>query len=136
MIDLFEKLIVRNKQHTYRIINAVLLFVAFVGTLALIINGSYIKQGYEIAVNSISDRDFFAPDDLINEIATQRLIDEARNEVSDVYNHDSSIDEAVIEEIEGFFEELKSTDFEEDFLDSTAPVGITANIFISHQQYE
>lgn len=136
MIDLFEKLIVQNKQHTYRIINAVLLFVAFVGTLALIINGSYIKQGYEIAVNSISDRDFFAPNDLINEIATQRLIDEARNEVSDVYNHDSSIDEAVIEEIESFFEELKSTDFEEDFSDSTAPVGITANIFISHQQYE
>ena len=123
MIDLFEKLIVQNKQHTYRIINAVLLFVAFVGTLALIINGSYIKQGYEIAVNSISDRDFFAPNDLINEIATQRLIDEARNEVSDVYNHDSSIDEAVIEEIESFFEELKSTDFEEDFSDSTAPVG-------------
>lgn len=136
MIDLFKNLIVENRPKTYRIVNSILIFIAFIGTLSLIINGSYIKQGYDIAVNSISDRDFFAPTDLINEIATQKLITAARDEVSDIYYHDSDIDEAVTEEIDSFFNNLKTDDIEEKFTDNTTPVGITTNIFLTYPQYD
>ncbi len=135
MKDLLKKLSLQDKKHTYRIINSILVITAFIATFMLIVNGSYIKQGYEASVNSIADRNFFAPADLINEIATQRLISDARSSVPDVYNHSSETDTKVINEINSFFNKLQNESFNESFDDNNTPIGITENIFISKTQY-
>ncbi len=122
-------------KYSYRIYNAILLFAAFAATLTLTVNGSYIKHGYDISVNTISDRDFFAPSDIINNIATQRLKDNARSSVPDIYNHDSSIDTAVLAEINNFFTLIESNDYDESFTDAATPLGITENIFLTRSQY-
>ncbi len=136
MIQKLKTAAEKCREHSRLITNAILLAAAFISTLVFIINGAYIKHGYNISTNTIADRDFFAPTDLINEIATQRLISEAWSSVPDVYNHDSSVDTAVIGEINAFFDKLDTEDFTDVFAEGTAPAGITENIFITQTQYD
>ncbi len=62
----------------------------------------------DLVVGSVSPQKFVAKEEIINEIATQRNIDKAVSELSPLYTKDSAIQIKVIEEINSFFDYIRS----------------------------
>lgn len=87
-------------------IGILLCLLAFIITVLSVATGAHIEQGYNITVGSISERRFRATRMVVNEVATQRLIDDVVSRVNPLYMQDAQITANVLEDLRGFFEDV------------------------------
>lgn len=117
--------------------NIVLCISAIAITLFAIINGSYIRKGYDIQIGTISTQKFFANSKMVNEAATQRLIKAAENEVATLYTLNTEVNKSVISELDNFFLQLRPIkDRDSEINNYNAPIGITSRIYLTGTQVE
>jgi len=90
-------------------LNVVLLLIAFAFTSFAIAKGSYINDTEVVKVGMVSGKRYVATRDIVDENATNRLKEEARESVGPLYTHDESVKQDAIEDIEIFFEDLNDT---------------------------
>lgn len=73
-------------------------------TMFMVITGAYITETYDLKVGSVSDERFVATNDIINEYATNKLIEETKSSISPLYTHNEKVQEKVLKELDSFFE--------------------------------
>lgn len=88
-------------------VNLFLLSSAYIITIIFIFFGSYIQYGYQITVGDVSPRDFRATHQIENRVATERLREEARNNVPPIFIRNNEIGEIALINLSLFFEEIK-----------------------------
>lgn len=98
-----NKLTVKNKVFYYLVS-----IICIIVTMFMVITGAYIKETYDIKIGSVSSERFIAPNDIINEYATNKLIEEAKASVSPLYAHDEKVQEKVLGELNDFFDKTKA----------------------------
>ena len=98
----------RNK----KTLNTTLLIIAFLFTVFAIAKGSYINDRETVKVGTVSSKRYVATRSIEDKNATERLREEARNSVGDLYKHDVTVEQTALENINTFFDEL-SMSFEE-----------------------
>lgn len=77
-------------------------------TIVSISTGTYIWQKYDISVGSISSERFVANVEVVNQIATDLKIKEAKESIKPLYKQDPDIGIQAIEEIQSFFNSIKT----------------------------
>lgn len=95
----------KNKRRS-KLFSFVLLSLAFVITILVVLTGAFLGEKYNIYVGSISQRNFKAPKEVIDEIATQRLRESARASVVNLYKHDPDVKENILSKLDNFFDEI------------------------------
>ena len=96
-----KKPILNNMKFT-----SLLIGIALIVTLALLISGSYVSEGYNIEQGSVSPIRIRAVRQIENEIATERLREEAVAQVPPVFQIDPQVGEEVFMRLERFFLEV------------------------------
>jgi hypothetical protein len=85
--------------------NALLLIAASVITIASLITGGYITEGYALKINDVSDKRIKAPKQVENTVATEKLRQHAYESVTTRYKVDAETNEKIIEGLSEFFQE-------------------------------
>lgn len=111
-------------------------FAGVVITMAMLITESYASKTYDISVGSVSTERFVSTDTIVNEYATQKLKDEAKNAVSPLYTHDPQVKERVSSGLDTFFTQFDSytSDAKTDFADD-AHAYICGKVSLSQEQF-
>lgn len=102
-----KKMTKKNSISKIGAFNSLITIGIFAFTIILIYTGTYINQKYNIAVGSISPERFVANVEVVNKIATDKKIEEAKATVKPLYKQDIDITKEVIEQINIFFENIK-----------------------------
>lgn len=84
----------------------VLLLIAFIITSISIITGSYIQDKENVEVGSVASKKYVAPVDAVNEIATEKLRQRARESVSPLYKQEPYVQNNAINDFNEFFNEI------------------------------
>ena len=84
-------------------LNIVLLVVAFAATMAIIIFGSYIQEGFDIGIGDVSPQSFSATHQVENRILTEIRRDEARASAGIVIARDIETEARIRYDIENVF---------------------------------
>lgn len=96
-------------KHNRRKLNITLLIIAFLFTVFAIAKGAYINERETVRVGMVSSKRYVAPRDIEDKNATDRLREEARNSVGDLYKHDDAVERTALENINTFFDELDAS---------------------------
>jgi len=88
------------------IFNISVFIILLLITLFFVITGKYLQEGFNIKVGSVSPKKFIATKEVENELATQKLINEAKESVTPLYIHDSKVQKKVIDELDVFFKQI------------------------------
>lgn len=83
----------------------VLFILAFVVTIVCIGTGS-IQQRETVQVGSVATKRYVAPEDTVDEAATEKLREAAANSVGPIYKTDTTVMEKNVTMVEGVFQEL------------------------------
>ncbi|MDR3091036.1 MAG: HDIG domain-containing protein [Clostridiales bacterium] len=83
-----------------------LLLSAFALTVAAISTGAYSRAGYKLSVGMVSPTKFVAPRDVVDTITTERLREDARKSVMDLYEVDNAVNERLFRQMDAFFEQV------------------------------
>lgn len=120
-------------------LNIVLLLAAFLLTAFAVATGSYITDKETVSVGMVSAKRYVAPRDIVDEKATEKLREEARESVGVLYSHDTDIEKKALRDIRDFFDELNDafTPTEEDSLDYvTSPkTSLKIPVALTSEQY-
>ena len=138
---MLKKPILNNLRYT-----SLLVGIALIITLALLISGSYVSEGYNIEPGSVSPVRIRAVRQIENEIATERLREEAVAQVPPVFQVDPQIGEEVVTRLDRFFSEMdmlrrENTPFFTPSLQNLLPAGqdedeaLTAVPVITHDEH-
>ena len=83
----------------------VLFVLAFVATIVCIGTGS-IQQRETVQVGSVATKRYVAPEDTVDEAATEKLREAAANSVGPIYKTDTTVMDKNVTMVEGVFQEL------------------------------
>lgn len=83
----------------------VLFILAFVVTIVCIGTGS-IQQRETVQVGSVATKRYVAPEDTVDEAATEKLREAAANSVGPIYKTDTTVMDKNVTMVEGVFQEL------------------------------
>ena len=83
----------------------VLFVLAFVATIVCIGTGS-IQQRETVQVGSVATKRYVAPEDTVDEAATEKLREAAANSVGPIYKSDTTVMDKSVAMVEGVFQEL------------------------------
>ena len=83
----------------------VLFVLAFVATIVCIGTGS-IRQRETVQVGSVATKRYVAPEDTVDEAATEKLREAAANSVGPIYKTDTTVMDKNVTMVEGVFQEL------------------------------
>ena len=83
----------------------VLFVLAFVATIVCIGTGS-IQQRETVQVGSVATKRYVAPEDTVDEAATEKLQEAAANSVGPIYKTDTTVMDKNVTMVEGVFQEL------------------------------
>lgn len=84
---------------------SVLFVLAFVVTIVCIGTGS-VRQRETVQVGSVATKRYVAPEDTVDEAATEKLREAAANSVGPIYKTDTTIMDKNVTSVEGVFQEL------------------------------
>lgn len=87
--------------------NSILIAVAFIITIAATVLGGYVQEGVDIEIGSVSLQKIKADRKVENKIATERnklAAQAAADKLDSVTERDETVNEKIIESIDGFFE--------------------------------
>lgn len=82
-----------------------LVCIAFILTCAAVVTGGYAKSGYNLEVGKPSPVKLVATRDVENRVATERLRDDARKSVMDIYTVDVFVSDTLVKQMESFFQQ-------------------------------
>lgn len=88
--------------------NIIMTIGIFLVTIVSISTGTYIWEKYDISVGNISSERFVANIEVVNQIATDIKIKEAKESIKPLYKQDPDIGIQAVEEIQSFFNSLKT----------------------------
>ena len=86
--------------------NFLFIAIALLATVASMIFGSYLQQGYELFVGDVAPRTFVASHQIENRVATERLRQAARDNVAAVNTRDTVAEERSLYHLEQLFATL------------------------------
>ncbi|MDR2903691.1 MAG: hypothetical protein LBU77_04220 [Clostridiales bacterium] len=89
-----------------RFLCLLLLFLAFVITTGVVLTGAFLNERYDLRVGSIAPRQFKAPKEVVDEIATERARVAAVATVVNMFKSDPEIEAKIIIKLDNFFNEL------------------------------
>jgi len=95
----------KARSNDHRLI-ALLIMSAFIVTCAAVITGGYARTGYSLEVGAPSPFRFVADRDVINAVATNKLKDDARKSVMDIYVPDNEATETIQKQIDDLFKQI------------------------------
>lgn len=79
---------------------------AFVITLACVLTGGHIRQGYTIEIGKPSEKKIKAPREIENTVATNALKQAAEDSALPLYKFEPEVSEKIFEQIDAFFDEI------------------------------
>lgn len=95
------------KRKKTRFLNTLLLIIAFLITAGATMTGSFVHDNEIIEIGMISPKRYVAPRDMVDQSATDKLKNAARNSVGPLYKHDTDIQDSTIQSIHDFFKDLE-----------------------------
>ncbi len=124
----------RLRRLTFR---SALFWLAFVLTILCIATGS-IQQRTQVQVGSIATKRYVAPEDTVDEVATQKLKDAAAESVGPTYKIDTTIAESSISDVTDVFSELDAIlselSAEESFYSALQEASLKLPLVLSNRQ--
>ena len=124
----------RLRRLTFR---SALFWLAFVLTILCIATGS-IQQRTQVQVGSIATKRYVAPEDTVDEVATQKLKDAAAESVGPIYKIDTTIAESSISDVTDVFSELDAIlselSAEESFYSALQEASLKLPLVLSNRQ--
>lgn len=123
-----------HKHFTFR---STLFWLAFVLTILCIATGS-IQQRTQVQVGSIATKRYIAPEDTVDQAATQKLKDAAAESVGPIYKTDTTIAESSISDVTDVFSELDTIlselAAEESFYSAVQEASLKLPLVLSNRQ--
>lgn len=95
----------KPKIENYFKFNGLLIIAAAIITVASLITGGYITEGYALKINDVSDKRIKAPKQVENTVATEKLRKHAYESVTVRYKVDAETNEKIIEGLSELFRE-------------------------------